>query len=110
MMFNAVWSLLVLGYLALIPRYFPRFFHRLAPLIITAITVIFWFAGSIALAANFSYPYCGGNTYCGALNAAVAFGFFLWALFTYLLVVYAWEFLRSRERPTTTTAKPYVGA
>ncbi|KAK0724703.1 membrane-associating domain-containing protein [Lasiosphaeris hirsuta] len=108
MMFNAVFTLLVLAYLALTPRYFPRFFYQIAALALEAITMIFWFAGSIALAAGWAVPRCGANTYCGSINAAVAFGFIIWALFTFLVIVDAREFLRSRSRPTTT--KPYVSA
>lgn len=112
MMFNAVFTLVVIAYLALTPRYFARFFHRIAALALESITMLFWFAGSIALAANWSSPRCGGNSYCGTVNAAVAFGFFLWALFTFLVLIDARDFLRSREGPTTASpaAKPYVAA
>lgn len=111
MMFNAVFTLLVIAYLALTPRYFARFFHRIAALALESITMIFWFAGSISLAANWATPRCGGNNYCGTVNAAVAFGFFLWALFTFLVVIDAHDFLQSRERPTTApAAKPSIVA
>ncbi len=109
MLFNAIWSLLVLAYIALTPRYFPRLFHFIASLALEAITMLFWFAGSIALAAGWAQPRCGLNVYCGSVNAAVAFGFFLWALFTFLVIVDTREFLRSRGHRST-TAKPYTGA
>jgi len=111
MVFNSVFSLVVLAYLALTPLYFARFFHRYAALGLESVAMIFWFAGSIALAANWAHPRCGGNSYCGSVNAAVAFGFFLWALFTTFVVVDASEVLRSRRQPTTApAAKPYVAA
>jgi len=111
MLFNAIFSLLVLAYLALTPKYFPRFFHRLVALGLEAVTALFWFAGSIALAAGFAHSRCGGNNYCGSVNAAVAFGFFLWALFTFFAILSAREALRSRSHPTTApAAKPYVAA
>ncbi|KAK0648876.1 membrane-associating domain-containing protein [Cercophora newfieldiana] len=111
MLFNAIFSLLVLAYLALTPKYFPRFFHRLVALGLEAVTSLFWFAGSIALAAGWAHPRCGGNNYCGSVNAAVAFGFFLWALFTFFAILSAREVLRSRSHPTTApAAKPYVAA
>lgn len=111
MLFNSIFSLLVLAYLALTPVYFPRFFHRYVALGLEAVTSLFWFAGSIALAAGFAHPRCGGNNYCGSVNAAVAFGFFLWALFTLFAILSAREALRSRSRPTTApAAKPYVAA
>ncbi|KAK3362011.1 membrane-associating domain-containing protein [Lasiosphaeria ovina] len=113
MLFNAVWSLLVLAYVGLTPLYATRVFHRLASLALEWITMIFWFAGSIALAAYWGAPSCHGNTYCGSIEAAIAFGFFLWLLFLFLVVVDTMEALRSRGHATHTTAhgpKPYVGA
>lgn len=69
MLFNSVWTLLVLLYVALTPLYLASLHHKLAATVITTITAIFWFAGSIALAVV-----SGG----GVVAAAVAFGFFLW--------------------------------
>lgn len=78
MLFNSVWSLLVLAYIGLTPLYLTSIFHRLAALALEAITMIFWFAGSIALAVFIGVPRCHGNSWCGSIQAAVAFGFFLW--------------------------------
>lgn len=78
MLFNAIWSLLVLAYIGLTPLYMTGIFHRLAALALEVITMIFWFAGSIALAVLIGAPRCHGNTFCGSYEAAVAFGFFLW--------------------------------
>lgn len=78
MLFNSIWSLLVLAYIGVTPLYFTSIFHRLASLALEVITMIFWFAGSIALAALIGVPHCGSNHLCGSLQAAVAFGFFLW--------------------------------
>lgn len=102
MLFNSVWSLLVLVYIALTPRYVPSLFHGTVSLALEWITTIFWFAGSIALAVYWGSPHCGGNTYCGSVQAAIAFGFFLWALFAYLAIV---DTLRARghaSRPPVT--------
>lgn len=77
-LFNAIWSLLVLAYIGLTPLYMTSIFHRLAALALEVITMIFWFAGSIALAVMIGAPQCRGNTFCGSFEAAVAFGFFLW--------------------------------
>jgi len=96
MIFNSVWSLLVLAYVGLTPLYMTRFFHK-ASLGLEAITMLFWFAGSIALAVYVGGPLsCHGNTYCGAVEAAIAFGFFLWAIFIVLVVLDAIEAMRSR--------------
>jgi hypothetical protein len=110
MLFNSIWSLLVLAYVGLTPMYFPGIFHNLASLALEWITMIFWFAGSIALAAYWGSPSCGGNTFCGSVEAAIAFGFFLWVLFAFLVIVDTMEFLRTRGNHTSTGPKPYVGA
>lgn len=78
MLFNAIWSLLVLAYVGLTPLYLTSIFHKLAALALEGVTVVFWFAGSIALAVFIGAPRCGANTFCGSYQAAVAFGFFLW--------------------------------
>jgi hypothetical protein len=110
MLFNSIWTQLVLAYLYLTPLYYARFFHGIAALAVEWITMLFWFAGSIALAAHFGSPRCGGNTYCGSTQAAVAFGFFIWALFAFLCLVDTMAFLRGRGQRTTAQPKPYVGA
>ncbi|KAI1407177.1 membrane-associating domain-containing protein [Hypoxylon sp. FL1857] len=115
MVFNSVWSLLVLIYVGVTPLYLTSVFHKLAALALNAITTIFWFAGAIALAVFVGGPYdCRSNSFCSSAEAAVAFGFFLWALFTFLTVLDALESLRSRGHNvgTTAAAKPnaYPGA
>lgn len=102
MVFNSVWSLLVLAYVGITPLYMTKLFHHLAAVVLVIITAIFWFAGSIALAVLVGGGgSCGGDTVCGTARAAVAFGFFLWALFTFLAVVGALEVMRSRRHGTT---------
>ncbi|KAI0106813.1 marvel domain-containing protein [Daldinia grandis] len=97
MIFNSVWSLLVLIYVGVTPLYLTSVFHRLAALVLNAITTIFWFAGAIALAVWVGGPYkYTSNPFYGSAEAAVAFGFFLWALFTFLTVIDAIDSLRSR--------------
>ncbi|KAI2627922.1 marvel domain-containing protein [Hypomontagnella submonticulosa] len=110
MIFNSIWSLLVLLYVGLTPLYMTSVFHRLAALALNAITAIFWFAGAIALAVFVGGPWdCGANTFCGSIEAAVAFGFFLWALFTFLTVLDAIDSLRSRGH-TVNKPHAYPGA
>lgn len=111
MVFNSVWSLLLLAYLFLTPLYYARVFHGLIALVLEWITVIFWFAGSIALAASWGSPRCNGDTYCGSTEAAIAFGFFIWALFAFLVFIDTLAFLRGRGHHTTAAQpKPYAGA
>ncbi|KAK6201856.1 hypothetical protein LQW54_009266 [Pestalotiopsis sp. IQ-011] len=115
MVFNSVWSLLVLAYVGITPIYMTSVFHKLAALVLNVITTIFWFAGSIALAVSIGGPWrCGGDTFCGSVEAAIAFGFFLWVLFMVLTIVDALEALRSRghNAPADGVSKPnaYAGA
>lgn len=111
MLFNAIWSLLVLAYVGLTPLYFTGLFHRLASLTLLAITTVFWFAGSIALAVDLGTPVCHGNNVCGSDEAAIAFGFFLFALFAFLTALDALEAMRSRGHATNAPKpQPYVGA
>ncbi|KAH6847051.1 membrane-associating domain-containing protein [Chaetomium sp. MPI-CAGE-AT-0009] len=107
MVFNSVWSLLLLAYLFLTPLYYSRFFHGVLALVLEWVTMIFWFAGSIALAAQWGAPRCDGNSYCGSTEAAIAFGFFIWALFAFLVFVDTKKFLRGGEN-STAQPKPSV--
>jgi len=103
MLFNSIWSLLVLAYVGLTPLYMTHLFHKLASLALEAVTMLFWFAGSIALAVLVGGPLqCGGNSFCGSIEAAIAFGFFLWVIFTVLVVLDGIEAMRSRGHATTT--------
>lgn len=113
MLFCSIWSLLVLLYVGLTPLYYDRIFHRLVSVTLLGITTVFWFAGSIAWAVDVGGPWnCSGSNFCGSVEASVAFGFFIWALFTFLFVLDAIEAMRSRGSTTTSAAhpKPYVGA
>lgn len=89
MVFVAVWTILVLIYLGLAPRFFSSIAHVHAILALDALTMLFWFAGFIALAvwyhdfvnaANFElFAGCAAlGDYCGVLEAAVVFGAFEW--------------------------------
>ncbi|RYP52341.1 hypothetical protein DL768_002452 [Monosporascus sp. mg162] len=98
MIFNSVWSLLVLAYVGLSPLYFPRMSHKLVATGLNCATAIFWFAGSIALAVIARVGLWGGGG--GAWGAATAFGFFLWIIFTFLAVLGVLE-----ARGTSSTAK-----
>lgn len=104
MLFNSVWSLLAIAYLFLVPVYFSQIFHSLAAVVLEWITVIFWFAGSIALAA-FIGSGCPSQ-WCRTAQAATAFGFFLWALFTFFAVIDTISFLRNRNGVSTKSTPP----
>ncbi|KUI55819.1 hypothetical protein VP1G_03207 [Cytospora mali] len=113
MLFNSIWSLVILAYVGITPIYLRSFFHKTAALALEAITMIFWFAGAIALAVWVGLPYCYGNNFCQTLQAAVAFGFFLWAIFLVLVVLDAMEAMKSRRHAASkrrNNPKAYTGA
>lgn len=114
MLFTTIWSILVLLYIAITPVVLPSLFIPVVSLGLLALTMLFWFAGSIALAVFIGVPDCNGRNYCQSLQAAVAFGFFIWAIFTGLTVVEAMGFMRSRGGANadvrSKVGRPYPGA
>ncbi|KAH8655958.1 hypothetical protein BGZ61DRAFT_192007 [Ilyonectria robusta] len=110
MLFNSIWSLLMLVYLAIVPLFANRLYHSVVGLAILAVTTIFWFAGSIAMADFIGVPHCHGNNFCQSAQAAVAFGFFIWAIFTGLTAMEGLAFMRSRGHSAhADTTKPGHG-
>jgi len=84
MLFNGLWTfLLAVPYLALCPRFFPVAAHKFAVLAVDAVTMLFWFAGFIALAALLGddLEHCPDGSFCGTLKAETVFGAFEWVLF-----------------------------
>ena len=77
LLFTSVWSLLALLYLVLAPWRFPAAAHKFGILGAEAITMLFWFAGFIALAVFLSDRVCYGNV-CNAAKAATAIAAFEW--------------------------------
>lgn len=84
--FAAVWSLLALIYLMLAPLRFERFAHNMAILAVEAVTMIFWFAGFIALAVFLSDRTCYGSV-CGSAKAACVFAAFEWYVAPWMAVI-----------------------
>jgi hypothetical protein len=79
MLFNGVWTAFVATpYLALAPVFFPQLAHRFVIPAVEIVTMIFWFAGFIALGVLLPSPdYCHWGQ-CRALQAATVFGSFEW--------------------------------
>jgi uncharacterized BrkB/YihY/UPF0761 family membrane protein len=112
LLFCTIWSILVLLYLALTPRFAPRLYHGMVALGLLLVTTIFWFAGSIAIAV-FVSDHCRHGSHCQTAQAATAFGFFIWAIFTGLTVMEGLAFNRTRGGATADVrSKPaaYPGA
>ncbi|KAG6042122.1 hypothetical protein E4U41_005670 [Claviceps citrina] len=99
MLFNTIWTILVLVYLAVIPRVAAALYRSVVAVALLGVTTIFWFAGSVALAAFLGAGNCNdGSGFCSvyrASQAATAFGFFIWAMFNVLFVVELLGFLRN---------------
>jgi hypothetical protein len=79
LLFDGIWSLIAVPYLIIAPTLFPIAAHVYALLAVEAVTMIFWFAGFIAVAVALPSPsYCNLFTFCKATTAATVFGAFSW--------------------------------
>ncbi|EEH02892.1 conserved hypothetical protein [Histoplasma capsulatum G186AR] len=91
LLFDAIWTFLVaVPFLVLTPLYLQQFAHKYALIAVEAITLLFWFAGFIAVAAILPpSAACRHSSVCKGLQAATVFGAFEWLLFvaTTVLVV-----------------------
>jgi hypothetical protein len=79
MLFTSIWTLLVVAYLVITPTHFPALAHKFAVLGLEAVTMIFWFAAWIAVAARWGKLRCGSQGgECGAGTAAIVFSAIEW--------------------------------
>ncbi|KAI5787156.1 membrane-associating domain-containing protein [Geopyxis carbonaria] len=80
LVFTSVWTFLVLAYLLLTPMFYPDLHNRWAVVGLESITMIFWFAGFVAMANSIDHVICIG-TGCrltSSAKAAAVFGAFQW--------------------------------
>lgn len=77
LIFVSVWTILALAYLIVAPARFPAAAHKFLILIVEALTMIFWFAGFIALAVWLTNRVCFGSV-CASARAATVFSAFEW--------------------------------
>ncbi|KAI9752969.1 MAG: hypothetical protein M4579_005401 [Chaenotheca gracillima] len=101
LIFTSIWTFFALAYLILSPWLMPKIAHPYGVLAAEAVTMIFWFAGFIALAvyiSDFLYL-CAGNV-CSSIKAACVFGAFEWLLWSASTVLAAMQVYRSRGRGT----------
>ncbi|KAJ5404098.1 hypothetical protein N7509_003969 [Penicillium cosmopolitanum] len=113
LLFLGCWTAFVATpYLGAAPIFFPRLAHRFVIPAVEIITMIFWFAGFIALGAELPPPrYCHYST-CRALQAVTVFGAFEWVLFsvtTYFAVVDLMNHRRTGESATKTQHNAHLG-
>ncbi|OKL57219.1 hypothetical protein UA08_07682 [Talaromyces atroroseus] len=81
-LFNSIWTLVVaLPYLSLVPIFFASLSHIYIVLAAEIVTMIFWFAGFIALGAFLPPPRACHGGVCSSLQAATVFASFEWLLF-----------------------------
>ncbi|KAE8375892.1 membrane-associating domain-containing protein [Aspergillus bertholletiae] len=105
MLFNSIWTAFVATpYLALAPVHFPQIAHRFVIPAVEAITMIFWFAGFIALGVLLPAPMFCHWSACNCAQAATVFGAFEWALFATTTVVAVLGALRTRSSTGTKPA------
>lgn len=89
MLFNGVWTaFLATPYVTLAPEYFSAAGHRYLVLGVEVLTLLFWFAGFIALGASLPPARFCHRSICRSLQAATVFGALEWlfslALFSLL--------------------------
>lgn len=78
LIFVSLWTMLIAIYFAVTQFKFPSLAPAIAVLALDALTMLFWFAGFIALAVFHSnLEECRGRV-CDDLVAAVVFGAFEW--------------------------------
>ncbi|KAI9699311.1 MAG: hypothetical protein M1836_002921 [Candelina mexicana] len=110
LIFTSIWTFLALAYLLLAPMVMPSLAHKFAVLGVEVLTMLFWFAGFIALAVYISdtiFDYCTGG-FCSGLKAACVFAAFEWLLFTATTILSALHVFRSRGASSKPAAEVNV--
>ncbi|KAH8811182.1 membrane-associating domain-containing protein [Xylogone sp. PMI_703] len=103
MLFCSVWTILALVYLVFAPIHFPTTAHKLGIFAAEFVTMVFWFAGFIALAVLLNDVACGTRWGpCRAGIAACVFGGLEWLLFaatTIMSGLHVWRTGGARGSP-----------
>ncbi|KAI5367920.1 Putative Marvel domain-containing protein [Septoria linicola] len=107
LIFCAVWALLALIYLILVPWKFATsvLHHKFAILGVEAVTMLFWFAGFIALAVFMTGRGCIGSV-CQSARAAVVFAAFSWVLWAATTALATLHVLRNRGTAASRKGDP----
>ncbi|KAH8691117.1 membrane-associating domain-containing protein [Talaromyces proteolyticus] len=113
-LFNSIWTLVIaLPYLSLVPVFFSNLSHVYAVLAVEIVTMIFWFAGFIALGALLPPPRACHSGPCSSLQAATVFASFEWVLFAVTTAFTVRLALQSRNDSTvhakTSGVEPHAG-
>ncbi|KAF9633928.1 hypothetical protein BFW01_g4823 [Lasiodiplodia theobromae] len=103
LIFVSVWTILALAYLIVAPARFPAAAHKFAILGVEALTMLFWFAGFIALAVWLTDRWCFGNV-CASARAATVIGAFEWLAFAATTVLASLHVWKTRNTNNTQAA------
>lgn len=105
MLFTSIWTLLAVAYLVLSPTRFPKAAHKYAILGVEALTMLFWFAAFVAVAARWGDSWWAGRrgTFYGSGVAAIVFSAFTWLTFVATTALAA---LHVRNTSRNDTAPP----
>ncbi|KAG9240934.1 membrane-associating domain-containing protein [Calycina marina] len=117
LIFTSVWTLLAVAYLVITPGRFPTIAHKFGILAAEVLTMLFWFAGFIALAVLLTDVGCNSRWgVCSASVAGVVFAAFEWLLFSATTIMAALHVWRTRgshsssHDPNMEVRTPYEGA
>ncbi|KAF1846452.1 uncharacterized protein K460DRAFT_367233 [Cucurbitaria berberidis CBS 394.84] len=108
MLFTSVWTLLAVAYLVLSPTRFPRAAHKFAIGAVEFLTMIFWFAAFVAVAALWGDIWWRRGTFYSCGVAAIVFSAFLWLTFVATTVLAALH-IRSTPRNDNAPAPNMAG-
>jgi len=97
LLFCSVWTILALAYLTIAPVKFETAAHKFGILAAEFLTMIFWFAGFIALAVLLTDIRCHYWGPCRAAKAAVVFAAFEWLLFSATMIMAGLHVWRTRN-------------
>ncbi|KNG48899.1 membrane protein [Stemphylium lycopersici] len=105
MLFTSIWTILAVAYLFLAPTRFPAAAHKFAIAGVEFLTMLFWFASFVAVAAYWGDLWWvgGHSTYWSCGVTAIVFGAFLWVTFLFTTVLAA---LHIRGSPKNDPAPP----
>jgi len=98
LLFTSVWTIVALVYLIVVPWRFANSAagHKYGILAAEGLTMLFWFAGFVALAVFLSNRVCFGQV-CNVAKAAVVFASLEWLIFAATTVMAALHCFRTRN-------------
>jgi len=95
LIFTSVWTLLAVAYLVITPTRYPTAAHKFGILAAEALTMLFWFAGWVAVAAMLGDAGCSDHWGpCRSATAGDVFAAFEWLLFsatTIMATIHVWR-------------------